>query len=106
MAKNKTETPKASATGRINTEQVEAITATLNEITGSPATAYSEQDGAQVPNAGHFRAASRKGGVVMERIGEGGVITTPFGSSPVPRASLYARVQAFMDGITFARENA
>lgn len=90
---------------RITTKHLDALTARLNRITGSPTTyATRTTDGALRCNVGNFHISHAYGGVSLHRTcNPFGGVTTPIGGGHVSKRELYERIHAFIAGLEFSR---
>jgi hypothetical protein len=77
----------------------------LNELTGFPLTPWSTVDGKNVANIGNFHLSHAYGGVCLHRMAnESGGVRTPIISYHTTKRHLYDLINAYMDGIYFAKE--
>jgi len=92
---------------RITDSMLEARVRRLNELTGSPQEPYSRIDGKTVANVGNFHLSHAYGGVCLNRMAnESGGVRTPIISYHTTKRELYDLINAWMDGIQFAQEEA
>ena len=90
---------------RITDSMLENRVKRINELTRSPLTPYSQIDGRSVANIGNFHLSYAYGGVCLHRMcNESGGVRTPIISYHTTKRHLYDLINAYMDGIMFARE--
>jgi hypothetical protein len=90
---------------RITDSMLENRVKRINELTNSPLTPYSKIDGKNVANVGNFHLSHSYGGVCLHRMcNESGGVRTPIISYHTTKRHLYDLMNAWIDGIEFARE--
>jgi len=90
---------------RITDSMLENRVKRINELTNSPLTLYSKVDGKNVANVGNFHLSRAYGGVCLHRMcNENGGVRTPIISYHTTKRHLYDLMNAWIDGIEFARE--
>jgi len=90
---------------RITDSMLNSRVKRLNELTNSPLEPYSRIEGRTVANIGNFHLSHAYGGVCLHRMyNDGGSITTPIISYHTTKRHLYDLINAYADGIMFARE--
>jgi hypothetical protein len=90
---------------RITDSMLESRVKRINELTNSPLTLYSKIDGKNVANVGNFHLSRSYGGVCLHRMcNESGGVRTPIISYHTTKRHLYDLMNAWIDGIEFARE--
>lgn len=90
---------------RITDSMLENRVKRINKLTNSPLTLYSKVDGKNVANVGNFHLSRAYGGVCLHRMcNESGGVRTPIISYHTTKRHLYDLMNAWIDGIEFARE--
>lgn len=92
-------------TQRITDKMLELKAKRLNEYTGAPLEPYTRNEAGQLKaNIGNFHLSHAYGGVCLHRMhNDAGGITTPIISFHTTKRDLYDRMNAFMDGMMFAK---
>jgi len=90
---------------RITDSMLNSRVKRLNELTNSPLEPYSQIDGRSVANIGNFHLSHAYGGVCLHRMcNESGGVRTPIISYHTTKRHLYDLMNAYADGIMFARD--
>ena len=85
---------------RVTQKDLEQKATLLNEITGSPLTAWTRTDGKNTANIGHYYISQAYGGVnLMRNVNLGGGVSEPLSFGHVPKRELYPMLCAFIAGI-------
>lgn len=86
---------------RITNKQLEHLVDRINELTGSPKTAWTRQpDGSLRANIGNYHISGAYGGVCLHRMmNDGGGVTTPLSYGHIPKRELYDQLRAFIAGL-------
>ena len=79
----------------ITVKTLQACCDSLNRITNSPMTTYTEKDGKYTVNIGNYSLGGAYGGYALQRNG-GGIDV--FGGH-FPKRELYIRIQAYKQGL-------
>jgi hypothetical protein len=85
---------------RITEKQLEALVGWINELTGSPATSYTKNDGKLSANIGNYHLYYAYGGVNLHRMtNTGGGVNTPLGGGTRTKRELFNQLHAFINGL-------
>lgn len=86
---------------RITIKDLERLAALANEVTNSPATYGTRENGKFTTNVGHFCISQAYGGVSLHRIhNEGGAVSDVFRCGHTTKRDLYNRMQAFLTSLS------
>ena len=91
---------------RITEKQLESLCQYINELTGSPLTAYTQTKDSFKANIGNYHISHAYGGVCLHRmVNEGGGIRTILTSGHVTKRELYNLMQSYAQGFNDVRFN-
>ena len=92
---------------RITNKMLENKVDYLNQITGNPATSWTNTDDKMKANIGNYHVSGAYGGVSLHQMmNDGGGVNSTFSCGHIPKRALYEKICAFVSGYETAKQAA